>query len=309
MNRLDTKIKLEIAGADIVIEDLDMAVEMKKTNEAPPNYCTVSIYNLSDDTTSKIKEFATGARVYYSNTKNSDGTESWDLVFEGTLRSSKKFKKPSTTKVSKYTKSGKLRKRRKARAKVRYNSPAVRTEFDETDVKTILELEDGKKAALIDAYFSKSYSGKFSNSQVIKDILNVLRANNVPIGRVDKLSEITYTNGKVFHGSAVSILCSLCSTASGQCFIKNGVLSIVTGRNSDSVLYGVRLDGTNCARPEEDTNQEVKVEAPLLPTLNPNDWVMLDFKNVSGPHKIYKLETKFDNFGKSGGTELTVKAK
>jgi len=301
MNKLETKIKLEIIGADIVVEDLDISVELKKTNEATPNYCTVTIYNLSDNTNNRIKDYATGARVYISQS----GSDSYELVFEGNLRDSKKFKKPAKAK-SKYTKTGKLRKIKKSTVAPKYNSPSVTTEFDDTDVRTIMELQDGRKIALLDTYFSKSYSGKITNRQVINDILNNFRANSIPIGKIDTPIEIEYKNGKVFHGSAVSILRSLCSTAHASFYIKNGVISITNG-TSVPQAYVVLLDGTNCARPEEDTNKEIKIDGPLLPTLNPNDWIMLDFKNVKGAHKIYKIESKFDNFGEASGSDLVVK--
>ena len=305
MNRIETKIRIELIGVDKVIEDLDIALKIKKTNEAPPNYCTCTIYNLSDDTYNLIKDNATGARVYVSEggaNLSKDYNLNYNLVFEGDLRDLKKFKKPSRAKKPK-----KPRKKKASTAPQKYNEPAITSEFEGADVQTVIELQDGLKATLLDPYFSKSYADKFTNSQVIRDVLDNFRKNKVPIGKVDMLSEVTFKNGKVLHGYTLSILRMMCSSAMGSAYIKNGVVC-VTNANSLPQVYAILLNGNNCARPEEDKNKEVKVEAPLLPTLNPNDWVMLDFKNVSGAYKVYKIEIEMDNFGQAAGSELTLKA-
>ena len=56
MQRLYTKIKLEIVDADIVIENADISVEIKKNSEGSPNYCTLNIYNISQNTYNIIND-------------------------------------------------------------------------------------------------------------------------------------------------------------------------------------------------------------------------------------------------------------
>ena len=303
--RLENKILVELIGLDKKIGDeLDVSVKIEKTNESSPNYCTVTLYNLSEDTNNDIKQYMTGARVYLAQ-----GSETaYQLVFQGDLRDIKKYKKPSKSSGSKYTKTGKLRKKRKSSATPHYNEPSVTTEYDDTDVKTVIELQDGKKACLNNNFFVKSYKGFVTNKTVINDILNSFRATNVPIGKIDSLPEIQYNNGKVFHGNATSILNSLCSRAGGSFYIQNGVISITNANNRPSNI-GLEFNGYNCAKPEEEKDNNVKLETPLVPSLNPNDWVMLNFKNVSGPHKLYKIESEFDNFGEACGSEIICRSK
>ena len=46
MQRLYTKIKLEIVDADMVIENADISVTIKKNDEGSQNYCTCVIYKV-----------------------------------------------------------------------------------------------------------------------------------------------------------------------------------------------------------------------------------------------------------------------
>ena len=55
-NSLDFHLRLEIAGADLVIEDMDIDVEFIKTRAEEPNKSTVTIWNLSDDIFKKRRE-------------------------------------------------------------------------------------------------------------------------------------------------------------------------------------------------------------------------------------------------------------
>ena len=53
---IKTDIRLEIVGTDIVIDSADIELEIKKTNEKEPNYCTCTVYNMAEDTINKIKD-------------------------------------------------------------------------------------------------------------------------------------------------------------------------------------------------------------------------------------------------------------
>lgn len=296
--KLENNIRVELIGCNKIVEDLDISVKIEKTNETSPNYCTVTIYNLSEDTNNNILQNLTGARVYLAQGQET----AFQLVFQGDLRDIKKYKKPTKS-------SAKPRKKKKKAATPHYNEPSITTEYDDTDIKTVIELQDGKKASLNDNLFIKSYKGYVSNKTVINDILNTFRANNVPIGKIDSLPEIQYNNGKVYHGSAVSLLNSLCARAGGSFYIQNGAISITNSLKSAPSNIGLVFNGNNCARPDEEKDFNIKLETPLVPSLNPNDWVTLDFKNISGPHKIYKIESEFDNFGEACGSEIICRSK
>ena len=84
---LKTNIKIEIAGANIVIEDADIELEIKKTNEKEPNYCTVTIYNMADSTYNEIND-----KAYYVRCYADIGMKGYSLIFEGDLRNLKKYK-------------------------------------------------------------------------------------------------------------------------------------------------------------------------------------------------------------------------
>ena len=60
--------------------------------------------------------------------------------------------------------------------------------------------------------------------------------------------------------------------------------------------------------PEEDTNKEINVDAPILPGLNPDNLVKLDFDKINGVYKVYKIDTSINNYGGSGqGSKIVVK--
>src|SRR5574344_2617451 len=120
---LKTKIKIEIVGANKIIKDTDIELEIKKTNEKEPNYCTVTIYNMADTTYNEINDKALYVRCYVDI-----GAKGYSLIFEGDLRNLKKDKKPRKAK-SKYTKTGKLRKVRKSTVAPKYSLPKPESEW------------------------------------------------------------------------------------------------------------------------------------------------------------------------------------
>lgn len=293
---LETKIRIEVAGANLVIEDLDIDIKVKKTNEATPNTCTCEIWNLSDKTNKLLKDKTQSVAIYVSK-----GGADYILLFEGVLRSAvkrtkkkKKPKKPRKSKVKKQT---------------HYNEPSFQVEVEGADVKTILELEDGHKAIVLNPYFSKSYDGIVSNQTIINDCISNFRNNNVAIGAFPTIPEKTYVNGKTYHGSTMSVLNQVLLAVNCKASLQNGVLSIIN-KNQISGDYLIQLDSTNCARPETKTDNEIEVESQLLPAINPNDQIYMKFKNnINGVYRIYQVEHDFDNYGKKESTKLVVKEK
>lgn len=146
MINLNLKIKIEILGANIVIDDADVKLKITKTDEAKPNYCTCTIYNLSEDTYNKINNKANSLRIYINHQENQQDNN-WVLIFEGNLRDLKKYKKAKQKAKTKLNKDGTPRKARKSTAKPaqqHYNEPPIRRE-GEVDIETIIELQDGIK--------------------------------------------------------------------------------------------------------------------------------------------------------------------
>ena len=299
---LKTNIKIEIAGANIVIEDADIELEIKKTNEKEPNYCTVTIYNMADSTYNEIND-----KAYYVRCYADIGMKGYSLIFEGDLRNLKKYKKSGKSK-SKYTKNGKLRKVSKSTAEPKYNEPSVRSEDEGSDVKTIIELQDGLKTQFLNFHYKISYEGRISNIDILNDCLKTLQGGNTGLGQIDTPNEHMFVNGFAYSGPIYNLATQMAAIGGCNLTFQNGVVSCIR-KGGKTLDYIYVLDGTNCPRPEEDTNKEINVDAPVLPGLNPDHIVKLDFDKIKGEYKVYKSTTNLNNYGGSGqGSKIVVKA-
>lgn len=302
MNRFySTKIKVEILGADIIIEDADISVEYTKTDEEKPNYCDITIYNMSDDTYKRINSRANSARVY----ADIDGT-GYGLIFAGNLRNLQKWKKAKVA-----SKKRKRKSTRVSKAKPHFNEPPIRREDDGDNIATIISLEDGKKVAFLDNYVSVSYSGQVTNRYVLNDILSKARQkdSNLKISaEVNALTEYTYPAGKIFQGTLIKVLSSICKTGNAYCTMQNDVIVISsTKRDKTNTMYTYLLDGNNCPTPETSTDKELDILAPFIPNLNPFNFVKLNFRDYAGLFQVKKIESKIDNFGDDCESNITVK--
>lgn len=286
----NTKIKLEILGADLIIDDADISISYIKTDEEKPNYCDIKIYNVSDDTYKRINDKANSVRVYV----DIDGT-GYGLVFAGNLRNLEKWKKSKV----------------KSKAKKHFNEPAIRREEDGDNIATVISLEDGKKTGFFDNYVSVSYSNEVSNTYVLNDILSRAKSkdSNLKVSaETNALLEYTYPAGKVFQGTLIKVLSSICKTGSAYCTIQDDVIVIsTTKRDKTNAMYTYLLDGDNCPTPELGTDKELNIQAPFIPNLNPFNYVKLNFKDYIGLHRVKKIESKIDNFGDECESNITVK--
>lgn len=303
MHNLNIKIKLEFLGADLVIDDADVSLEIKKTDDAKPNYCTITTYNLADDTYIKIRDNVNAVRVYMNRGYSQDTQDNWVLIFQGDLRDLKKWKK--ATKTS----SGNKKKRKKKRASTavqHYNEPPVRQETNNADIETIIELQDGCKDGTLNFHYSKSYNGQVTNQMILNDCLNYLKSNGITVGRIDSLNSITYPKGKVVQGSVLNVLSSIAINGGCRSSFQNGVFSIINASTSNTP-EAIVISGDIALNPEFKTDKEIDVSTPLLPSVNPEDYVYLDFDNVEGFYRIKELVHKVDTFGEEYSTDLTLK--
>jgi len=297
---IKTKIRLEIVGSDVIIEDADIELEIKKTNESKPNYCTCTVYNMSDDTYNKIKD-----KAYYVNCYADVNDNGYNLIFAGDLRNLKKPKKARKRKKSKHPRKSKSTSG--ATTEPKYFEPPIRTEDDGPDIKTIIELQDGLKTTFLNFPYSTSYKDAISSNRILDDAIRALQSGNSAIGQYDTPNEIIYPNGFSYVGPVFNLIAKICARGGCRCSIQNGVLSVIRlgGKNLD---YIIELNSSNCPRPEEDTNKEINIDAPVLPTLNPDNMILANFDTVNGIKKVYKLETKIDNYGGNNqGTKLVCK--
>lgn len=297
----NNRIRVEILGADMVIEDAHIAVDCDKTDEKTPNYCEITIFNMSDDTYNRINSRANSGRVY-TDINNSG----WVLLFEGNLRNLLKYKK---TKANALTKTGKQRKIKKAEP--HYNEPPIRREASGADVATIICLEDGKKNLFFDNYVNKSYFGSVTNRYVLDDILSDVKrkSSNIKISANSNiLEEYTYQNGKVFSGTLQDVLSSICKTGNAICTVQDDVIIVATNNpDKKNVGYVYLLNGTNCPSPEANTDKELDIDAPFIQALNPLNFIKLDFKDYQGLFQVKRVHSKIDNFGDDFESKITVK--
>lgn len=301
MRKYFTKIKVEILGADIIIEEADISVEYTKTDEEKPNYCEITIYNMADDTYNRINSRANSARVY----ADVDG-EGYNLIFAGNLRNLVKWKKAKVSSAKRKKKNTAVKK-----AQIHYNEPPIRREASGEDVATIICLEDGMKTTRFDNFISKSYNKAVSNKYVLNDILNYVkqRDSNVKISAdSNSLLEYIYPAGITFHGTLLSVLTSICKTGSAYCTIQNDVILISsTELDKQNMVYTYLLNGDNCPTPEASTDKELDIDAPFIPALNPFNFIKLDFRDYSGLFQVKKVVGKIDNFGENSESKVTVK--
>lgn len=298
MQKLYTKIKLEIVDADMVIENADTSIEIKKTDQGCPNYCTLNIYNVSQSTYNIINDKANEIRVYV----DTDG-QGYTLIFEGVLRDITKWKK---AKVS----SAKKRKSTKTRKpiQIHYNEPPILRSQDDGNINTTIQLQDGFKNGYLNNFYQKSYAGQVTNKQILNDILDyVKRYTTLGIGITTELDEKTFPNGRVISGTLMNVLRQTCSTGNCISDIDNNIINIFK-KNQTSDVYGYYLHGGICPKPEFNADKEISVDAPFLPAVNVGAFVKLEFEDIDGIYPIKEIDSRIDNFGSSYETKLTLKA-
>lgn len=285
---LFTKIRLEILGTDTIIEDADISVELKKTEEKTKNICEITIYNLSDDTYNRINEKTNSVRVY----TDIDG-QGYVLFFQGDLRQLQKHKKAV--------------KKPKKTAKVHYNEPSIYRKYSGNDIETIITLEDGMKQYFLNNYVSKSYSGAVTNKTILNDLIQqAKRTNNIEVSaNFDDIEEFTFPNGKTCQGDFTSVISNLCKVGKCNCKINNNII-IIQKQEIQGSSFGYVLNGYNCPKPEPGTDKKIEILAPFLPAINPLDFVKLEFDDYDGVYKVIGVESKIDNFGQEYETKITV---
>lgn len=296
MQRLYTKIKLEIVDADIAIEGADIVLEIKKTDEGKPNYCTITIYNVSENTYNILNDKANEIRVYTDINE-----KGYVLTFQGVLRDIVKWKKAKSEVKKRKRKS-------KTPMKVHYNEPPISRSQDSGNVITTIELQDGFKDTFLNNYYSQSYKGEITNKQILNDILYFIkRQTTITIGNIAELQEKTFPKGKVMKGTLNNVLRTICQTGNCKSVIDNNILNVFSNTVQDDV-YGYYLHSGICPRPEFNADKEIDVEAPFLQNIEVGNFVKLEFQDIDGTYPIKKIESRVDNFGGESSTKITLKA-
>ena len=78
-----------------------------------------------------------------------------------------------------------------------------------------------------------------------------------------------------------------------------------TDKNNDT--YAVVLNPDNSMQPDQQSDDTIIISTMLIPFLNANDWVKLDFKELNSLEQIHELRVKCNNYGTAGTTEVIIK--
>ena len=152
---LNFNIMLQIAGADLQIQDLDIDFDVYKNDKSETNKSTITIWNLNDTTYQRIleKTYAVDVYTWY-------GDDEPALLFRG------------------YVDPDKTAKRNNARGRINtargfLESPVKQDIKGSFDIPTIIELIDGK-ISYTNKKINKDYRQKVSSTQILKDCIDAM---------------------------------------------------------------------------------------------------------------------------------------
>ena len=281
---LDFHIMLQIAGADIQIQDLDIDIDVYKNNKSETNKSTVTIWNLNDITYQRIleKTYAVDVYTWYGNDEPA-------LLFRGYVDPEKTIKRNSP-------------KGRINTARGFLESPIKQDVKGSFDIPTIIELADGK-VAYDSAKINKNYRQKVSSTQILRDCIEAM---NIGIAKFsDKLPATEYNTYKAI-GSPHVIMQKICKSLNIRFCIVNGLIQVIAPDEEFDVEFAILLNPENSMRPERLGENELAIPTRFIPFANPNDWVQCDFREFEGIERIRQVHHKANNYGIAGETEIII---
>ena len=281
---LDFHIRLEIAGADLIIEDLDIDVEFVKSKAKEPNKSTITIWNVSEDTFKRL--FKTTAVDVY--TWFGDDEPAWTFrgyvdvknlvkmnAVAGRINSSKGFLAPTVKQDNK----------------------------GQFDIPTIIELVDSKvnyKASKI----NKNYSSSVKTKQLMNDCIEAM---GLGIGFIsENLTEKTYSHYKL-KGRPHIELEKVLAAVGASFYIRNSFIYITTYKDENKGTYAVVLTPENSLQPDQQSEEDLIISTQLITFLNAGDWVKLQFKEIEGVENVYEVRGKMNNYGTAGSSDIVIK--
>lgn len=281
---LDFHIMLQIAGADIQIQDLDIDIDVYKNNKSETNKSTVTIWNLNDTTYQRIleKTYAVDVYTWYGNDEPA-------LLFRGYVDPEKTIKRNSP-------------KGRINTARGFLESPIKQDVKGSFDIPTIIELVDGK-VAYDSAKINKNYRQKVSSTQILRDCIEAM---NIGIAKFsDKLPATEYNTYKAI-GSPHVIMQKICKSLNIRFCIINGLIQVIAPDDEFDGEFAILLNPENSMRPERLGENELAIPTRFIPFANPNDWAQCDFREFEGIERIRQVHHKANNYGTAGETEIII---
>lgn len=292
MPSLEFKLKLEIAGADISIENLDIEFEIIKTNTSELNKSTITIYNVQQETYNILKNKTTAVRLW-----SKQGESEYSLLFEGYPTATVKHRKNT----SRFTKKGKLKKNWHYKPD-KYLEPNIQlVDTENSDIQLVMDLLDSK-TNYRNAIINKSYKGNTTSTKIINDCISLL---GLPVSRISSKLRVKTFYNFIARGKVKDVLNQVTRAIGAKWSLQNGNIQILSNNETMSVKALI-LNSDNCQTPEFQDDKDVVFSTKLLPFVLPADWVSVDFSDVSGNMPIWKVEHKGSNFG-SGETRIYCK--
>ena len=284
-NSLDFHLRLEIAGADLIIEDMDFDVEYIKSDDPNPNKSTVTIWNIADDTFKRLMR-TTAIDIYCWY-----GDDEPSFLFRGYVDPKNLVKMNAVA--------GKIN-----TAKGFLASTVKQDNKGQFDIPTIIELIDSKVNYLA-SKINKTYVKEVDTTTLINDCIEAL---GVGIGFISKNLKVkTYKTGYKLYGRPHVVLKTILDALGAKFHITNGFIYITTSADKNNDTYAVLLDATNSMQPDQQSDDKIVVSTRLIPFLNAGDWVKFNFKELNSIEKVSEVRGKCNNYGTAGTTDIVVK--
>lgn len=284
-NSLDFHLRLEIAGADLIIEDMDIDVEYIKSKDPNPNKSTVTIWNISDDTFKRLQQTtAVDVFCWYGDDEPSH-------LFRG-------YTDPKNA-VRMNAVAGRIN-----TAKGFLASTVKQDNRGQFDIPTIIELIDSKVNYLA-SKINKTYVKEVTSTQLISDCIEAL---GVGVGFIsENLKVKSYKTGYKLYGRPHVVLKTILDSLGASFNITNGFIYIRTSADESKDTYAVLLDPTNSMQPDQQSEDKIIISTRLIPFLNPGDWVKCNFKELDSLEQIHEIRGKCNNYGTAGSTDVVIK--
>lgn len=284
-NALDFHLRLEIAGANLVIEDLNIDVEYVKTRASNPNKSTVTIWNIADDTFKRLlKNYAVDVYSWYGNDEPS-------LLFRGYIDPKRIIRMSAAA--------GRIN-----TAKGFLASTVKQDNKGQFDIPTVIELIDSKINYMA-SKINKTYFSEVNTNQLINDCIEAM---GVGVGFISKnLPVKIYKNGYKLIGKPHIVLKTILNGLGAKFNVTNSFIYIQMPTDKNNSTYAVVLNPQNSMQPDQQSDDTIIINTQLIPFLNANDWIKLDFKELQGLEQAYEIRGKCNNYGTAGTTDVVIK--
>lgn len=276
-------VMLQIAGADVQIQDLDIDFDIYKNNKSTHNKSTITIWNLNDTTYQRIleKTYAVDLYTWY-------GDDEPALMFRGYVNKDKTAKGNVKGRIN--------------TAKGFLESPVRKDLRGSFDIPTVIELIDGY-VAYTQKPINKTYRSEVTSTQIINDCIEAMGLGIAHISK--KLPEKKYSSYKA-SGAAHVVLQKICKPLGVRFSVQNDLIQVFAPDEAFKGEYAVLLNPENSMRPERQGENELVISTRILPFLNPNDWVKCEFTEFEGVQQVRQVHSTGNNYGTEGKTEIII---